>query len=72
MWKGLTYEPFHEKTNIMDSALCIEPGQPAQSVQANLGQHIVSQVKRYRVMIPETEKPQEAKSVYPGRPVWHA
>ena len=25
-----------------------------------------------RVVIPETENPQEAKSVYPGTPVWHA
>ena len=23
-------------------------------------------------MIPETENPQEAKSVYPGKAVWHA
>ena len=26
----------------------------------------------YRVVIPETENGQEAKSVYPGTPVWHA
>ena len=34
------YEPFHEKTNIMDSALCIDPDQPAQFAQANPGRHI--------------------------------
>ena len=26
---------------------------------------------QYRVMIPETENPQEAKSVYPAKPVRH-
>ena len=28
-------EPLHEKTNIMESALSIDPDQPAQSAQAN-------------------------------------
>ena len=37
------YEPFHEKTNIIDSALCIDPDQPAQSAQAGPGWHIPSQ-----------------------------
>ena len=35
--------PFHEKTNIMDSAECIDLDQPAQSTQANLCRHIPSQ-----------------------------
>ena len=26
----------------------------------------------YRVVIPETENPQEAKILYPGTPAWHA
>ena len=30
-----TYEPFHEKTNIMDSALSIDTDQPKQAAQAN-------------------------------------
>ena len=25
-----------------------------------------------RVVVPETENPQEAKGVYPGTPVWYA
>ena len=32
-------EPFQEKTNIMDSALCIEPNQLQQSAQTNPGHH---------------------------------
>ena len=41
---------------------------PAQSAQANPGRHIPSQGHRDRdrVMTPETENPQEAKSVCPG------
>ena len=36
----------HEKTNSMDSALCIDQAQPMQSAQANPGQHIPSQGNR--------------------------
>ena len=32
-----------EKTNIMASAQCIDPDQPAQSAQADPGRHIPSQ-----------------------------
>ena len=49
----------HEKTNIMDSALCIDPDQPAQSTQDNPGRHIPLRGRlRYRVLILETENPQ--------------
>ena len=37
------YESFHEKTNILDSASCVDPDQPAQ---ANPGRHIPSQGDR--------------------------
>ena len=36
------YEPSHEKTNIMVSAQCFDPDQPAQSTQDNPGRHIPS------------------------------
>ena len=55
---GCVYEPSRKKTNIMASALCIDPDQPSQSEQTNPGRHIPFQ-------IPETENPQEAKSVCP-------
>ena len=52
------YEPSSEKTNIMASAQCIDPDQPAQSAQTDPSRHNPSQGgKRYRVMIPETENP---------------
>ena len=37
------YEQFHEKTNIMDPALCIDQDQPAHSALANPGRHNPSQ-----------------------------
>ena len=64
------FDPSHEKTNVMISALCINPDQPAQSTQANPGRHILSLGDR--VMIPETENLQEAKRVYLGKPARHA
>ena len=42
------------KTNTMDSALCIDPYQPAQSAQSNPGRHILPQGDRE--LIAETEK----------------
>ena len=39
-------ETSREETNMMDSALCIDRGQPAQSAQANPGRHIPSQWER--------------------------
>ena len=36
------FEPFHEKTNIIDYVLCIDLDQSAQSAQANPGRHIPS------------------------------
>ena len=44
--------------------------QSAQSAQIDPGQHIPSQGDK--IMIPETENLQEAKSVYPGKPARHA
>ena len=35
------YEPFHEKTNIVDSALSIDPDQPKHAVQSNPGRHFL-------------------------------
>ena len=54
----------------MASAYCIDPYQPAPSAQTDPVRHIPFQEER--AMITETENPQEAKSVYPGKPVPHA
>ena len=35
----LQYEPFHEKTNIVDTALSIDPDQPEHAAQANPDRH---------------------------------
>ena len=50
--------------------LRIDPDQPAQSAQTDLGQYIPSQRDRGKEYIngPETENQQETKSVYPGQP----
>ena len=39
----LYFEPSRMKTNSMDSAKCIDPDQPAQSAQTDLGRHIPTQ-----------------------------
>ena len=35
----LTYEPFHEKTNIVESAQSIDPDQPKHAAHANPDKH---------------------------------
>ena len=57
------YEPFHEKTNIMASAVYLDPDQYTQSAQANPGRYTPSLGLGYIVMITEMDIPQEAKSV---------
>ena len=49
----------------IDICVMYRPDQSART-HSVLGEYM------YKVVIPETENPQEAKSVYPGRPVWHA
>ena len=49
------------------------PDQPALSAQTDPADTFrLRGIAVYREVIPETENSQEAKSVYPGRPVWHA
>ena len=51
----------------MDSSKCIDPDQHAQSAQDNPGRHIPFPGDiGIRVMIPETENPEEARIVCPG------
>ena len=55
--------------------ICVmyRPDQPALSAQTDPADTFrLRGGYMYRVVIPETENPQEAKSVYPGTPVWHA
>ena len=47
----------------------MDPYHPAQSAQTDPGRYIPSHVDR--VTNPETENPQEAKRVYPGKPARH-
>ena len=66
------YEPFNEKTN---HGLCViyrSRSTGAVHTCYSGPTHSVSGGKRYRVMTPETENPQEVKSVCPGQPARHA
>ena len=53
--------------------ICVmyRPDQPALSAQTDPADTFRLR-GIYRVVIPETENTHEAKSVYPGTPVWHA
>ena len=53
--------------------ICVmyRPDQPALSAQTDPADTF-SLRGIERVLIPKTDNPQEAKRVYPGRPVWHA
>ena len=55
----------------IDICVMYRPDQPALSAQTDPADTFRLR-GMYRVVIPETENPQGAKRVYPGRPVWHA
>ena len=55
-----------------DICVMYRPDQPPLSAQTDPADTFRFRDQMYREVIPEIENPQEAKSVYPGRPVWHA